>query len=378
MKNYVFSVLVFLFASSILQAELVVCDDVPTNVQVQRHSDGLATLNATNSSGYVDIFVRPAEGSAPGGGPNHGLENLSLPTTSAALLPQFDYDIWVRTNCGGGEYSEWVGPFRIATYDEFCADPTDIEILRTSDTTASLSATGTCDFYIVPDGDPGPADIWTGPNAFGGNDQVSPYMRADLDPYTSYDVYVRSQCNVTQVTEWMGPYDLDAMSCPEPVVADIVLTRTSPTTGLFEGADPAYVYQGSANRAGRPLRARPMYGMTAMVLPHTQTGLVPAFDYDVWFRTDCGDELYSDWVGPVYLPTYGVPMKVSPNPTTGPVKFEGSDITSVQVFNMSGTLEMTSKVSNNEVNLQNLSPGQYIIQTTDARGNVSSTKLMKR
>lgn len=96
------------------------------------------------------------------------------------------------------------------------------------------------------------------------------------------------------------------------VPTNVTLTRISHTMAKFEGANPNFNYQGSANRAGRPLRPYPMYGMDNMTVPHVQDRLVPAFDYDVWLRTICGDGTYSDWSEAFYLPRFEGP-RVSSN-----------------------------------------------------------------
>ena len=118
-----------------------------------------------------------------------------------------------------------------------------------------------------------------------------------------------------------------------------------------------------------------------MTFPHTQTGLVAAFDYDVWFRTDCGDGTYSDWIGPFYLPTYASGARlatVTPNPTNGLIRFENFDAVSAQVVNFTGRAQATLNVVNNEINISNLTPGNYVINAVDAKGNVQSFKVVKK
>lgn len=86
------------------------------------------------------------------------------------------------------------------------------------------------------------------------------------------------------------------------VPTNVELVRTSHTTATFNTPNNQFRYQGSANRAGRPLRPYPMYGMENMTVPHIQERLVPAFDYDVWLRTICDDGTYSEWTEALYLP----------------------------------------------------------------------------
>lgn len=158
----------------------------------------------------------------------------------------------------------------------------NIEITRTSETSVSFTADpGIYNAWYVELGGAGPFYIWASPNAPGLDNFSSPSSRNDLDPNTAYDVWFRKQCNITQVTEWIGPINLPTYSsiCEEPT--NVVITRTSDTTATFYGADPAFIYQVSANRPGLPLRPYPMYRMNNIASPSTHSGLVSSFDYDV-------------------------------------------------------------------------------------------------
>ncbi|MDO5655721.1 MAG: T9SS type A sorting domain-containing protein [Flavobacteriaceae bacterium] len=479
MKNYLLSALAFtLFASAGVQAQN--CAE-PTNIQIQRTSVTHATINGTGSDLY-DLYIKPAGDPAPTAAtaPRPGFNDLAFPYTSNVLLGAFGYDLYVRSQCADGT-SAWTGPYYIAPYVA-CEAPADVNVVRTGHETAEFTSAdteGIYDYYVVLEGGIAPAGNWTGPNHNGRNDVQWPHQRTDLVASFSYDVYFRKQCNVSQVSEWTGPFTIPLYEEPAPVCnapEGVTLTRTSDTTATVDGADPAFTYQGTANRAGRALRPYPMYGMEAMTMPHTQENLVAAFDYDVWFRTDCGDGLFSEWAGPFYLPVYeeivtcdpneihfnvvrtgprevritstdtegiydfragshGAPFssasihidnislpfvqeglnefrtydywvrkscpaggtsewmgpytinlheditesaKVSPNPTHGLVKFEGFDAVSAQVMNYTGRTMTTLNVVNGEINISNLTPGNYVINAVDAKGNVKSFKVVKK
>ena len=481
MRNYLFSALAFLlFAGANLQAQT--CPE-PTNIQINRTSDSSATIYGSGSD-LFDLYIKPAGDPAPTATtpPRTGFNDLTFPYTSNVLGAQFGYDIYVRSQCADST-SAWTGPFYLAPYVA-CDLPADLQVVRTSDVSATFTTAeteGVYDYYAVAEGGVAPAGVHTGPNSHGRNDIQLPHERNDLNPNLAYDIYFRMQCSQTQVTEWVGPFNLplyeepapiceapsnivvtrdspttasvdgadasfvyqgtanlagnpirpypmygmDAISMPHtqgqlnpdfaydvwfrtvcgdgtfsewvgpyyvPVYEEpapvcvapenVVLTRTSHSTATFDGADPSFTYQGSANRAGKPLRPYPMYGMEGMTIPHTQTGLNAAFDYDVWLRTECPDGTFTEWTGPFYLPTYGAPVArttvVTPNPTTGMVRFEGFDAVSAQVINFAGRTEATLNVVNNEINISNLTPGNYVINAVDAKGNVQSFKVVKK
>ena len=205
MKNYLFSALAFtLFAGANLQAQT--CPET-TNIQINRTSDRSATIYGSGSD-LFDLYIKPAGDPAPSATtpPRRGFNDLTFPYTSNVLGAQFGYDLYVRSQCADGT-SAWTGPFYIAQY-EACETPTDVEITRTSDTTANFTSSdsqGLYDYYVTLEGGNGPAGISTGPNANGRNDVQWPHERTDLNPAFAYDVWFRKQCNVSQVSEWVGP-----------------------------------------------------------------------------------------------------------------------------------------------------------------------------
>lgn len=73
-----------------------------------------------------------------------------------------------------------------------------------------------------------------------------------------------------------------------------------------------------------------------------------------------------------------MPMKINPNPTTGLIKIEGIDAESIQVIGITGKTELTTRVTNNELNLSKLTPGQYVIQAIDDEGKVHSSKVIRK
>ena len=170
--------------------------------------------------------------------------------------------------------------------------------------------------------------------------------------------------------------------CSEPY--NVSIMRTSDTTATFTAGNAIWHYQGTANRAGRPLRARPMYGMTDMQVPHTQNALVPSFAYDTWFRTICPEGGYSDWVGPFYLPVFTVDSKglpeltIYPNPTMGEIRFEKAKIKMVQVYDSNGAMMFEIKVENNHLDLTRLQSGTYNLILTDADGNKYQEQVIKK
>ncbi len=169
----------------------------------------------------------------------------------------------------------------------------------------------------------------------------------------------------------------------------VVLNRLGDTTADFIAENWTWHYQGSANRAGRPLRPYPMYGMTDMSIeggtPYVQHRLIPVFDYDIWLRTICPEGGYSSWIGPIYLPRFNsnqaresIDLVVVPNPTKNFIKLEKVKAIRVEVYDAYGKLISQREVIDNYVDLSQLQIGVYNIRVWDEQGNMHQTQIIKK
>ncbi len=170
--------------------------------------------------------------------------------------------------------------------------------------------------------------------------------------------------------------------CSEPYLVEI--TRTSNTTSMMTAGNQIWKYQGSANRAGRPLRPYPMYGMDNMSVPFEHRALVPTFEYDVWLRTICGDGSFSAWAGPFFIPLYGTNMskgpimQLIPNPTEAKVNISKVDARTVEVYDMNGGFIKTFQTLNNQFDLTGLPTGKYNLRVIDSEGNIHYDQVIKK
>lgn len=106
----------------------------------------------------------------------------------------------------------------IEPYNADCPDPTDVVINQTTENSIEIGWTAPEDqdswnVYVVPAGDPAPDDTTTDYEEVTEN----PYTIQGLDPATSYDVYVRSDCNTDGFSYWVGPIAATTTQVPSPV-----------------------------------------------------------------------------------------------------------------------------------------------------------------
>lgn len=114
--------------------------------------------------------------------------------------------------------------------------------------------------------------------------------------------------------------------------------------------------------------------------------------YDGWLEWDMGipdlsvveiDDIASIVVtayffpnGPVGIERYETPsFKVYPNPTTGTINIMG-EVHWITVYDMSG--RVVASTDTPVINLQSRPNGTYLIRVIDTKGNISTTKVIKR
>jgi hypothetical protein len=110
---------------------------------------------------------------------------------------------------------------------------------------------------------------------------------------------------------------------------------------------------------------------------------------NLWIANQEHPELYRTWTiindsipvfGDYYVgvPENGTPpveVSVHPNPTSGFVRIEGTNVTEVNVYNALGQLMRTMQ-STNELNLKGLPLGIYTLCITNQEGFVVTKKVM--
>ena len=132
----------------------------------------------------------------------------SYPYTVYNLNDDTQYDIYVRANCGNGEWSYWTFPVTFTT-DPLCTPPANVTVSQIMGTSALVSwnsALVGADSYTVEYSEHN-LNNWVPATV-----SVTSYMLSGLTPETSYDVRVFSNCqlgdadtvNVTFLTECLS------------------------------------------------------------------------------------------------------------------------------------------------------------------------------
>jgi large repetitive protein len=142
------------------------------------------------------------------------------PYTLTDLIADTAYDWYVRSDCGAGEYSAWVGPSTFTTLADFPA-PSNLSATNIGFDQADLGWTevGSATQWEVEYGLQG-YTVENGTST--GYVSANPYTLIGLGIYTNYDFYVRAYDGISEVTAWAGPFTFSTTDgkAEDPTPAD--------------------------------------------------------------------------------------------------------------------------------------------------------------
>ncbi|AXG70977.1 fibronectin type III domain protein [Kordia sp. SMS9] len=186
--------------------ELPACS-VPNALTATMITDTSADLgwteNGTATVWDVEIVDITGGGMATGTPTASGVTN---PYSAMGLTQNNDYAFYVRSDCGGGTFSGWAGPFNFSTL-ETCPTPSALTATNIMETTADLGWTenGTATTWNIEIVDLTAGGMATGtPTASGV--MTNPYNATGLVGDNSYEFYVQADCGVDGTSAWAGPF----------------------------------------------------------------------------------------------------------------------------------------------------------------------------
>ncbi|WP_420573141.1 T9SS type A sorting domain-containing protein [Kordia sp.] len=160
------------------------------------------TENGTATAWDIEIVDITGGGMATGTPTASGVTN---PYTAMGLTQNNDYTFYVRSDCGGGTFSTWAGPFAFSTI-ETCPTPSALTATNIMETTADLGWTenGAATSWNIE-----LVDITAGGTATGtptASGVMNPYMATGLVGDNNYEFYVQADCGMDGVSAWAGPF----------------------------------------------------------------------------------------------------------------------------------------------------------------------------
>lgn len=83
-------------------------------------------------------------------------------------------------------------------------------------------------------------------------------------------------------------------------------------------------------------------------------------------------------IGGTGIDNLGITLNVYPNPTSGILNIEGTNLESVEVYNLTGARILTNRLSNNRIDVSNLNNGVYILKIVTENGETAVSRFSKR
>jgi hypothetical protein len=199
------------------------------------------TENGTATLWDIEFGI---SGFTPTGIPTY--TGVTNPYGVSGLLSATTYQYYVRADCGGGDYSSWIGPYAFTTLIS-CPAPTNLSATNVMQTTADLSWTenGTATSWDIELGITGFTP--TGTPTYSG--VTNPYSVSGLLAATTYQYYVRADCGGGDYSSWVGPYTFQTacavFTAPfnEPFTATTIpncWTMSGPQNWVFYTGWPDY------------------------------------------------------------------------------------------------------------------------------------------
>ncbi len=271
-----------------------------------------ATLNvsATTATFHWD----PVSGAAsyslqtrlPGGSWSYvpGSPFYNNTVTVGGFYPNTTYEWRVRTNCYGGQYSNWTYPVTFTTYGSSCEPPTWLGTSNITQTSATFNwdaVYGALNYSIQ----------WRYPGGTWYNLPGGPFNNTwvnvtGLQPGTAYEWRVRSNCSNWSQSLWSYPVGFTTLgnyNCTPPSWTSTINISSNAATFQWSSVPGAQSYTVQIRLPNGSWANVPGSPVSNTII--TVYGLNPNTTYEWRVRTNCGSWQYSDWTWPITFTTSG-------------------------------------------------------------------------
>ncbi len=301
-----------------------------------------ASLSWTNNGSATawEVEVIPASNTSTG----TGVAASTNPFTITGLTPGTAYKYYVRSNCGGGNYSAWVGPFNFITTPagSICSAPINISTLPYSNSGNTNNFGDEVDTFQGSScgATPATTNYLQGPEVFYAyTPTVSGNITVSMTPTgATSSIFVYNGCSnvgsscvagvansgsgvrtiptlavvagqtyifVVSTSSTTGvPYTLiiQDVNCMQPASLSANTITTSSANLSWSNPSGATSWQVAIQPAGSNIPSGA--GVTAPTnTNYLATNLTAATAYQYWVRADCGGGLFSAWSGPYFFNT---------------------------------------------------------------------------
>jgi hypothetical protein len=351
---------------------LTVSNELITSANISWNAIGGAT-------GY-EYFLSTSS-TPPPTAPGTGTATAGTTYNATGLTGGTTYYIYVRTNCGSGNYSPWVSA-SFETQPPLCSPTSNPTIGTITTTSAGISwnaVSGSSGYeYVISTSSEMPGGAGTATT------DISLTATA-LIPGTTYYVFVRNNCGGGLYSTWSGTSF--NTSCPKPSSVTIpVATITSSSATITWTSTGASSYQYDISTSLTPTSLTPSTGgETTAQTSITANGLTPGMTYYAHIRSFCSSNNFSQWQTVEFTTVCPTPGPISVKdilPRTANISWEGmADVEEYEYVVTSnpdipafGTTIIFSNLS-----LSNLTPGTvyYVFVRSKCSSGVYSDWITK-
>ena len=268
--------------------------------------------SSSNTSGGYSVKVTAANAGTQGAAVYTA---STIPTDTSdwltGLTANTSYDVYLRTDCDKNDTSAWQGPETFTTLP-VCNAPTNIQINNINNSEVRVTWMGSSNapieeyrVQLVPQGSGlGNNIIYQDTSGNGINTELI----NGLAPVTSYDLYLRSECNPGDLSTWSGPHNFTTLPICDPPSQLNSQVLTSSSARLTWNASPSnpgngyflkVVAQGALVSATAAFSGSTSSGDTDI----NALGLGANTAYDAYVKSVCGASDSSTWLGPTGFTT---------------------------------------------------------------------------
>ncbi|MDD3874986.1 MAG: fibronectin type III domain-containing protein, partial [Bacteroidales bacterium] len=282
----------------------------PTNLTASNITSNSADLgwNQTGPTSQWNIEVGFAPGFTPGtGSPNvvGSITTSSNPWTVTGLNQGTNYAFFVQAVCDSIGVTAWVGPYVFSTLVG-CPAPTALNAYNIMPNQADLSwaAGGTENNWLIEVGYPSFIPGTGNYVFFDSLMNITSLTVFNLNQSTNYEFYVKSKCDIGDVSVWSGPYSFATQAmCPNPVALSANNVQSSQAELYWSpgGSETMWVIEVGYD-GFTPETYNYVLIDTLTNIQYSAQGLSPNTVYNYYVRALCGNEV-SLWTGPFVFQT---------------------------------------------------------------------------
>jgi hypothetical protein len=259
--------------------------------------------NAVGGATGYEYFLSPSS-TAPGNAPGTGTTTTATSFLANGLTGGTQYYVFVRTDCGSGNFSAWVSA-SFTTQPPLCSPPSTPVVSNITISSARITwnvINGSSGYeYLVSLGSAMPGSSpGTGSATLSTN-----FSASQLTAGTTYFVFVRNNCGNGLFSDWTMISFSTLCEDPNPAIVSNITASSANINWNAVSGDVAYEFEVATSPNS------PNTGTLTIGTSYSATGLLSGVLYYVHLRSKCSAGNYSNWVITSFTTICPTPASIS-------------------------------------------------------------------